>query len=438
MSILATVVTSVTLAALLVLTALLSATEASVSLLTRARVRRLASAGKRGSRDLDRIMERPGRVFAVRAIVTGTSYATAGALLTWALSIAYADVPLYVVVIVALSIAAVVFFVFGEALPRTIALQNPERVALAASSPAHTLTVLVYPLARVLSALWTWGVALVGKEGPGAPWVAPEEYEDLFAGDGEEAMDEDAREVEERLIESVERFSERRVREVMVPRTDMACLEDSATALQALDLIREAGFSRLPVYHENLDDIRGVLYARDLLLALGDGLDRDMHISRLVRPAYFVPETKPVHELLVQMRRTAHMAIVADEYGGTAGLVTIEDLLEEIVGEIFDEYDRQVPISVDLGGGRFRVDARMAVTELNEMFATKIERETDSVGGLFIEEAGHIPEAGEAVVVDGLRLVVQELEGNRILQLIVESTGVATTPEGQDERDHTV
>ena len=438
MSVVSTFVSAVVIVVLLALTAILAAADASVRLLPRARARRLTAAGRRGSRDLGRVMERPGRLLATHALVAGTAYASSAALLTWAISTTYHGVPMYASVLVAIGLGAVVFFVFGQALPRTFALQSPERVALAVVPAARAVTALLYPFARALSILWTWGMSLVAdRKWPGAPWVTYEEYEELVSCDGDDEA-EDAREAEETLIESVERFTGRIVREVMVPRTDMRCLEDDATVAAALGLIREAGFSRLPVFHENLDDIRGVLYARDLLLALGRGAGSEMRVSTLVRPAYFVPETKPVHELLVEMRRTAHLAMVADEYGGTAGLVTIEDLLEEIVGEIFDEYDRQVPMVVDLGGGRYRVDARLPVTEMNELFETAVEREADSVGGLFIEEAGHIPETGESVAVEGLRLVVQELEGNRILQVIVEATRAPVVEEGHDDGDHSV
>jgi CBS domain containing-hemolysin-like protein len=432
-SVVSTVVTLVALVVVLVLSAVLGAADAAIGVLTRARVRRLAAAERRGAADLDRIMENPGRVLAARAFVSAVAYAASSAFLTWMLDTTYPDIPMYAAVLVALAIATTVLFALGEALPRAFALHSPERVGLAMARPALVLSAVVYPLAHLLSVLWTWSLSLVtGRRGPATPWVTFEEYEERFEPTTE-SRDESAREA---LLESVERFDERIVREVMVPRTDMRCLEDSASAAEALELIREAGFSRLPVFHENLDDIRGVLYARDLLLALGDGWDPDLRISRLTRPAYFVPETKPVRELLVQMRRTAHLALVADEYGGTAGLVTIEDLLEEIVGEIFDEYDRQVPLVVDVGEGRYRVDARLPIDELNELFETDIEREADSVGGLFIEEAGHIPEAGESVVVEGLRLIVRELEGNRILQIIVEAVEPEDSKEGLHEGDH--
>lgn len=433
MNVLSTLVTLGGFVLLLVLTAVLGAAATSVSVLTRGRVKRLIAAERRGAIELDRLMRHPGRLLASRALVAALAYAGTGSFLTWTLAETYSELPMYVSVLVALAVSTVTLFVFGEAMPRAFAVRSPERVGLAIAGVAHAITIVFSPIARALSVLWTWIASLLaGDSGPEMPWVTFEEYEDLTAEN--EPDHEASREV---LTESVERFSDRIVREVMVPRTDMACLEDTATATEALDLIREAGFSRLPVFHDNLDDIRGVLYARDLLLALGAEWDADMRVSRLARPAFFVPETKPVHELLVQMRRTAHLALVADEYGGTAGLVTIEDLLEEIVGEIFDEFDRQVPMMVDLGEGRYRVDGRLPIDDLNELFVTDIEREADTVAGLFIEEAGHIPDTGESVDIEGLRLTVTELESNRILQLVVEPSGAAHSEEGHHAGHHT-
>ncbi|GAB4274900.1 MAG: hypothetical protein Kow0056_03830 [Coriobacteriia bacterium] len=416
-------------ALLLAVTILLSAAEAVVGVLSEGRVWRLEAAEKAGASELAALAARSGRLLSCRALATGVGYAAGAVSVGW-YGMEVHGIPGHISALIGVGIAAVVFFVVGEAMPRAFALHSPERVGLAVARPARRVTAVLFPVTRLLALPWTWAVSMVdGKKNLEVPWTTFQDYEDALAD--EEAPDAASR---DSLVDSIERFSERIVREVMVPRTDMACVEDTLTVAEALNLIRRTGFSRIPVFHENLDDIRGVLYARDLLLALGDGIDAESKVSRLIRPAYFVPETKPVRELLVQMRRTAHMAIVADEYGGTAGLVTIEDLLEEIVGDIFDEYDRQVPMVVELGGGRYRVDGRLSIDELNELFETDLVRETDSVGGLFIEEAGHIPVAGESVVVEGLRLVVEEVEGNRIHQLIVEATGPQPGKEGRDVR----
>jgi len=204
----------------------------------------------------------------------------------------------------------------------------------------------------------------------------------------------------------------------------MSSLPDTATCTEAVHLVSKTGYSRVPVYHETIDDIRGVLYAKDLLGALANGGSERLAVE-LARAPYFVPETKPVEELLVEMRERTHIAIVADEYGGTAGLVTLEDLLEEIVGDIADEYDREEPLVVELGDQRYRVDARLPVDDLNELLGTDLDTEADSVGGLFTEVAGHIPERGESLVIEGVSLTVTDLQGTRIRQLTVEPAGSA-------------
>lgn len=192
------------------------------------------------------------------------------------------------------------------------------------------------------------------------------------------------------------------------------CLRQS----DPVEVIQSHGISRLPVYHETLDDIRGVLYAKDLLPAILQ--DAEVSPLTLVRKPYFVPETKPVQQLLVEMRDRTHIAIVADEYGGTAGLVTIEDLLEEIVGEIQDEFDSEQPLVESLPDGRHIVDGRLPVDDLNEMLGTAIESDSDTVGGVVIEAAGRIPEIGDEVLIEGLTFRVAELQGARIRQLVVE------------------
>jgi len=221
----------------------------------------------------------------------------------------------------------------------------------------------------------------------------------------------------------------------MVPRTDMVCLEDVTPVPDALSTIAQSGLSRLPVYHETLDDIRGVLYAKDLLVCIGSDSCPAV-VGSIAREAYFVPETKPVDEMLVELRqRKTHIALVADEYGGTAGLVTIEDLLEEIVGEIFDEYDRAEPLVTELDTGELLLDARLPIDDFNDLLGTAIDLEADSIGGLFVELAGHIPVPGESLEVEGVRITVRDVEGTRVRRLIVEP-GKEPQKEAEDAEDH--
>lgn len=407
------------------LAALLAAAETSTMLLPVGRVHRLAEAQTKGARELDDLLEKRHRLRAASALSYGTAaflsgltaYLDAHGRLTGA-EAALSSTGVSLLALTAGIVAVGVAHSVAQALPRTLAVANPERIGLATAGSALPFVAILYPLARILGAPWRWIVEVGAKERTLTPWAVTPEFRGAAAGDEGERE-----EAEEALLEAVSDFAEKVAREVMVPRTDVAALTDTATVAEAIALIRKTGFSRLPVYHESIDDIRGVLYAKDLLVALGRG-EADVKVADIARTPFFVPETKPVEELLLEMRLRTHIAVVADEYGGTAGIVTLEDLLEEIVGEISDEYDREEPLITDLGDGRFRIDARLPVDDLNELVGTDLDTETDSVGGLFTEVAGRIPEVGESMVIEGLTMTVTERQGTRILQLTVEPASV--------------
>lgn len=388
---------------------------------------RLVESERKGASDLERLVDEPGRLHAAAAMASALAYTAAAALSGIAVLLAYDAWPAWAAAITGAGVALLVLFALGDALPRTLAAQNPEGVALAFAPFARRIVPVLYPIARLLNTPWRMGMRLVvGERAAHSAWATDDEVR-ANGIDEEEAAREEA---EEALIEAVSEFSEKVVREVMVPRTDMTCIADTATAAEAIALIEELGYSRLPVYHSTVDDIRGIVYAKDLLAAICR--DPDVSPASLARPAFFVPETKPVEELLMEMRSRTHIAIVADEYGGTAGLVTIEDLLEEIVGEIFDEYDSEVPLIQEFADGTIRVDARLPVDDLNERFDTAIELDADTVGGVFTEVAGRIPVVGESIEIEGLRLTVEELQGTRIMELTVEPASAAEREEDTD------
>lgn len=408
----------------LVATFVMSAAEASVRFVPVQRLRRLRESAAKGSSALEMLAERPSHVGAVHALVSGMAVATISATAAAMFAALLTGIPLWVDAAVAVVSGVVVVFALAEALPRALAAANPEDVGLAVAGLAGPLTKALYPVAHVLSLPSTGMTRLAtGQRSPDVPWEDAEEQrsasdDDSTSGD----QDED-------YFDSGSGMERKVVREVMVPRTDMVAIEDTATVSEALAAITAAGVSRVPVYHETLDDVRGVLYAKDLLPYLAAG-SLDARPIDMVRPALFVPETKPIEDLLREMRHRTHIAIVADEYGGTAGLVTIEDLLEEIVGEIYDEYDPQVPMVTTLPDGRIRVDARLAVGDIDERFGTLLRVEADTAGGLFTELAGRIPQVGESVEVQGLRFTVEEMEGNRVRQLVVEPA-----PHDEGDRD---
>ena len=223
------------------------------------------------------------------------------------------------------------------------------------------------------------------------------------------------------MIHGVIEFADTVAREVMVPRLDMVCLEAAATVREGVLRARETGYSRLPIYEDTLDHIVGVVYVRDLLAHLqAKGRRRRAARGRRAR-AYFVPESKKVDDLLREMqRRQVHLAIVIDEYGGTAGLLTIEDLLEQIVGEIYDEHDLEEPEIQMLDERTAIVDARAAVEEVGEAFAVTLpEGDFDSIGGLVLDRLGHMPEPGERVRVNGLEITIEQVRQHRIEKIRV-------------------
>lgn len=237
---------------------------------------------------------------------------------------------------------------------------------------------------------------------------------------------EQADEFEQELLESVDEFGETITREVMVPRTDMATVESSDSLDQTVSEFLSTGFSRLPVVGKNIDDIVGVLYLKDVMRVVTSNpeLASSLTAANRARPATFVPESKPVDDLLREMQKSAtHIAIVIDEYGGVAGLVTMEDVIEEIVGDISDEYDRDLPDVIELGDGRLSVSAKFSLFDLGELFDIELDDEdVDSVGGLISKQLGRLATKGDSVTVAGLTLTPERFEGRpkRLKRVIVE------------------
>jgi CBS domain containing-hemolysin-like protein len=334
-------------------------------------------------------------------------------------------------VVVATVFEVVVIFVLAEALPKNWAVYNPERSALFAA-PIVSALVRFPPIRLVSRGLIGLANLLVG---PRHRRTGVSESELLALADV--AMEEEVIETQEReLIHSIIEFGDTVVREVMVPRPDMCAVEAQETVSQALEVAMSAGFSRLPVYGGNLDDVVGIAYAKDLIRAEREGHGQ-RHTRDRVRPAYFVPETKRVSSLMREMQeRKFHQAIVVDEYGGTAGLVTLEDLIEELVGEIVDEYDVEDPPVQPLGGGEMSVTARLPVDELNELLDVELpEGDWDTVGGLLFNALGRVPVEGESVEMDGVRLVAEKVQGHRIGRIRITPLAAPAEHGSRTDRD---
>jgi putative hemolysin len=330
-------------------------------------------------------------------------------------------------VFVALVFEIVVIFVLAEALPKNYAVRNPDSSALF-SAPFVTVVVRFWPVRMVSSAL-VWLATKVGGGGPGSATVTESELLAL----ADVATEEDVIEHSERaLIHSIIEFGDTVVREVMVPRPDMRAIDADVAVSDALGVAMDVGFSRLPVYRGNVDDVVGIAYAKDLIRTEREQRGHEP-VSEHVRAARFVPETKRVADLMREMQELKyHQAVVVDEYGGTAGLVTLEDLIEELVGEIVDEFDTEEPQVKRLADGEVSVSARLGVDELGDLLDTELPTGGwDTVGGLVFDLLGHVPDQGESVLVDGLRLVVERVEGNRIGRV-----RVGRVESSQDRQEH--
>jgi CBS domain containing-hemolysin-like protein len=327
----------------------------------------------------------------------------------------------------------VIIFVLAEALPKNWAVYNPERSALFV---APVISALVrFPPVRMLSGALN-GLANLLMRSRGRETRVMRESELLAMADV--AMQEEVIETQEReLIHSIIGFGDTIVREVMVPRPDMRTVEADVPVTQALDVAIAAGFSRLPAHEGNLDDVVGIAFTKDLIRAERDG-NGERPVRDFVRPAHFVPETKRVSRLMREMQeRKFHQAIAVDEYGGTAGLVTLEDLIEELVGEIVDEYDVEEPPVQPLGDGEVSVTARLPVDELNELLDAELpEGDWDTVGGLLFNVLGRVPAEGEAVDVDGVRLVAERVQGHRIGRIRISPLHAPGPPGGKGGEHH--
>ena len=312
----------------------------------------------------------------------------------------------------------VVFFVFAEAVPKTYAILHSDRAALS-TSRLISLLVGFYPLTKISQGLiGLTNIVVKGKGLEQGPFIEEQE----FLGMVEAAVEDEVIEHEERaLIESIIEFGDTIVREIMRPRPDIVSVDSGETLDMALDEAFEHGVSRLPVMRndeEDNEDVLGIVYAKDIMKAVRSGLGSDP-VDSLVRTAVVIPENKPVAKLMREMQRDHfHMAIVADEYGSITGLVTLEDCLEELVGEIVDEHDDEVPDVRNLPNGESLVDAGMSIEDFNEHFDVDLpDAEFDTVGGFLFGVLEHVPVVGETLEIEGWRFVVEALEGRRITEV---------------------
>jgi len=397
-------------AALVVLAGVVSAAEAALVSFSRARAEEIAAEGRAGAQRLLKILDDPPRylntvlflrlLFEVSAIVLVALAVDVGA--GW-----WPQVPIAIVAMLFVS-----FVVIGVG-PRTLGRQHAVTVALASAPLLHLVTKVLGPLPRLLILI---GNALTpGRGFSEGPFSSETELRELVDIAEASSVIESG---ERKMIHSVFELGDTTVREVMVPRNDVVFIERYKNLRQTMSLFLRSGFSRMPVVGENLDEVVGFAYLKDVSKRVFDDAEAELseRIDQVMRPVTWVPDSKPVDDLLGEMQaRRQHIAIVVDEYGGTAGLCTIEDLLEEIVGEITDEYDQaEVAIEV-LEDGRTRVSTRYPVDDLGELFPgyVLVDEEVDSVGGLLAKHLGRVPIPGAVVEAHGLRFEAEEPTGRR-------------------------
>jgi CBS domain containing-hemolysin-like protein len=410
---------------LILLSAFFALSETVITRTTRVKAMALAEESRRGAASLLRLVEQPERNLPVVLFCLQLCTLVAATMVGVVADRVFGPWG----VVVATVFEVVVIFAFAELAPKTWAIQHTERAGLFMAP--FLLAVVAFPPLRwatqMLISISNW--VLPGKGLKEGPYVTEEELLAMADTAAEESVIEGE---ERKLIHSIIDFGDTVAREVMVPRPDMVVVESRARLRDAADIAATAGYSRIPVYGQGIDDIVGVVYVKDMMRAEREGRGEEP-VTAIMRQAQFVPESKRIAEVMREMQAgKQHLAIVVDEYGGTAGLITLEDVIEELVGEISDEYDVARLRVERLGDGQIQVDAGLSIDEVKELTGIDLpEGDWDTVGGLLYNLLGHVPVAGESADCDGHHLVAQRVEGRRIASVLI-SAAVKGRDQGPD------
>src|SRR6266849_1013994 len=402
------------LGTLVLLSALLTGAEAAYFSLGRARLKRLAEAQATDEGALTPLLTRPNDLLVTLLVGITLVNIGASALAEFIAAKLFgaAGLPIAIVTMIVLLV------VFGEVLPMTLAVEHPERYSTWVNRPVAWLSVLLSPVRMVLSGVTALTLRRLSSERKrGEPEISEDELRTLVdVGAREGVVDRTERE----MIHKVFELEDTLVRTVRVPRPAIVCLDVTTPAAALLDRLRDQLHSRVPVFEENIDQIIGVLYTKDLLPHLR-GLPPHFDLRARLHPPYFVPESKRADALLREFQaKKIHLAIVVDEYGGTAGLVTLEDLLEELVGEIRDEFDEEERLIQKIDPRTFRVSGKLPIDELNAAAGLKIANESfDTVGGWVLDLFGRVPHKGEKKDADGVSVAVEKVQRTRVVEVLV-------------------
>ena len=393
-----------------------AAAEVSLSAASRSRIRELLASGNQRAKLIDQMLSDPARFLSTLLILKSLAYIAAGSMtVCLAMTLQWSDVGVSAAVgLIWLLLLAI------QIVARGWALRQPETFALSIARSVDLVAVVLAPLSLLLRRLAAFARGDTDEVTAESVFLSEDGLRFLIhVGEGEGVIEED----EKQMIAGIFEFGETTVREIMVPRLDIVAVEVSEPLSQALDLIIGNGHSRIPVFEDSIDHLLGVLYAKDLLLCLRDG-SQDISVRQLLRKAYFVPQSKKLDELFEEMQaHRIHMALAVDEYGGTAGLVTIEDLLEEIVGEIQDEYDTEEPQLKKLAPEIYIFNARYDIDEVSQLIDVDLSagRENiDTLGGFIYSQLGRVPEQSESIQFKDWRFTVLSVDSRRIEEVRVE------------------
>ncbi|MBI5027157.1 MAG: HlyC/CorC family transporter [Nitrospirae bacterium] len=402
----------------LVIVAVLSGSEASFIAVNKIRIRNLIEKGDSKAKAVQRILEQHDRFFSA-VILSGNLFTVLATALGTALAMSWFGKDGIVIATVVMTFLTVVF---GELAPKTFAVTHSERVSLFLSKPIEIYIRLISPLVWIFTKSSNWIIKLFGgEEKPIVPFITEEDIKTMISiGKEEGALEEEKKEMLHRVFE----FGDKMVSEAMVPRTEIVAIPEDATVADALSLVSKEGYSRYPVIKDTVDNITGMLYVKDILIKMAEEkVEPDTSISSFIREAYYIPESKMVTELLDEMqKKKLQIAIIMDEYGGTAGLITLEDLMEEIVGGLQDEFEaieaeKEVEV---IDEKTFIVSGSTGIDEVNELVGVDLKSEEfHTVGGLLFGLFGHLPKVGEQLRYHGIKFLVLEMDGKKVEKIRV-------------------
>lgn len=422
----------IVLAALIFLSAIFSSAETAFLSTNKIRMRNLQEDGEKKADLVLTMLENQSKL--ISTLLVGNNIVNIGssALATKMATAAFGDVG----VGIATGVMTFLVLVFGEVVPKNVAAAHAETWAMFIAPFIRLLSFVLTPVVFLLTKLSDFVVRFSKKDDEEDPTITEDEFKILVNVGQEEGVFDES---ESEMINSIFEFDETVVKTIMVPRIDIVAVDVEDPINEALRLIVDGGHSRIPAYEESIDNIVGILYAKDIFEYLDENFD-ELKVKELIRPAYYIPETKKVSDLLNELRsKKVHMAIILDEYGGTNGLVTIEDLIEEIIGDIQDEYDVEEDLIVMHSESQLVADARAPIGDVEEAFDVELDEEiledseADTIGGLAFEHLGGIPIKGDEVTVGRFLIRIVEVSGRRISKVEITLLPPEEEEEEQDE-----